>query len=131
SMRAQCRREVNQVIDSDGLSSICGRLCRKWLRRRIPFALNLAFRSRPLLDGPYGRPADSIEDIKERLLAGQRNRFDRLTIDGDVGKNWCGRQIVIPYGMVHDLKVPLALTGFEIDADKTFAKQVVTRTVSA
>ena len=51
--------------------------------------------------------------------------------DGDVGQNRRRRHVEVPERMVHELEVPLALAGLQIDADEALGEQVVAGPVAA
>ena len=54
-----------------------------------------------------------------------------LPFDVDVGEQRRGRHVVVPDRVMHDLEVPLALAGLQIDADEAVAEQVVAGTMAA
>ncbi len=129
---AHFRREVDQVVRNfDEVARVSGRLGGERLRGRGLLAGHIGLRHRTFLDRPDRLAGDAIEHIKERFLAGQGDGFDGLAIDIDVGQDGRGGKIVVPDGVMHDLEVPLALAGLQIDADQAFAEQVVAGTLAA
>src|SRR4030095_5758783 len=84
-----------------------------------------------LLNRPDRLPGHAIEHIKERLLARNGDGLDRLSVDVDVGEDWGGRNVVVPDGVMHELEVPLALTGLQVDAHEALREQVVVRPVGS
>ena len=61
----------------------------------------------------------------------QRHRFDHAAINVDVGQDRRRGIVIVPEGMVHQLVMPLALPGFQINTDEALGKQVVSRPMSA
>src|SRR5580700_2230501 len=72
---AQRGCEVNQVVDGDTVAGVSGRLRRKWLGSRIPFARDITFFDWPLHDWPHRLASDAIEYIEEALFGGLRHGF--------------------------------------------------------
>src|SRR5258708_32922415 len=54
-----------------------------------------------------------------------------MTVDGNVGENWRRGDVHVPERMGHQLEGPSALTGFQIDTDQAFAKEIISRPVPA
>src|SRR5207302_9120126 len=73
----------------------------------------------------------SIEDIKKRLLRRLRERFNGLAIDRNVDQHGSAWNIHVPYTMVHQLVMPFAGPGLEIDSNNTFSEQSVAGTMAA
>ena len=129
-LRPQRGREVDQVLEEDAVAVVGGRLGRNGLGRRVPLAGDVALLDRPLLDRPDGPAGDAVEDVDEALLARLGHRLDRAAVDGDVGQDRRRRDVVVPERMVHELEVPLARSGTQVDAHQGLAEEVVSRPVA-
>ncbi len=132
---AQLRREVDQIVDDESLRVVVERLAasvqRKRLRRRVVLAGHIAFRHRPFFDRPQRLSRHAIEDVHERLLGRLRDRLDDFSVSPDVDEDRRARNVVIPDAVVHELVVPLALAGLQIDGDEAFGEQVVAGPIGA
>src|SRR5580700_1125059 len=84
---AQRGCEVNQVVDGDTVAGVSGRLRRKWLGSRIPFARDITFFDWPLHDWPHRLASDAIEYIEEALFGGLRHGFYGAAIHIDIRQN--------------------------------------------
>ena len=124
-------REIDQIVDGDAITAVSRRLRGNRLRRGVPLAGHVADFDGPLWDGPNGFSGHAIENVEEALLAGLRHGLHWLTIHCDVCKNGRGGDVHVPQRVVHQLEVPLAFAGFQIDADEAFTKEIVSRPVSA
>src|SRR6266550_2263319 len=125
------RSEIDQVIDRDAVAVVSGRLRRNRLRVRIPFARHGPDFHGFFRHGPDRLPGDAIENVKEALLGGLRDGFDRLSVHGNVREDWRGRNVHVPQGVVHELEVPFPLAGFQVHANQRFAEQIVAVPVAA
>ena len=83
------------------------------------------FGDRTLFDRPHRLSGDAIEHVEQRLLRRLRERLDRAAVDGDVDQDRRARDVQVPDAVVHELVVPLALAGREIDGDDAFAEEVL------
>jgi len=104
---------------------------RKRLRRRIPLARHITGRHRSFFDRPHRLTGLAIEDVHERLLRRLRQRLDRPAVHDDVGEDRRTRDVVIPDAVVHQLEVPLAHAGLQIDSDDALSKEPSARTMAA
>ena len=129
---AQLRREVDDVVRNvDEVSRVGRRLGRKWLRRRVRLAWNVAARNRTFLDRPHRLTCHAIEHVKEVLLARHGDGFDGAAVHVDVGQQRRRRHVEVPERVMHELEMPLPLAGLQVDAHEAFGKQVVPRPVTA
>ena len=119
--------EVDQVINRRALAVVSWRFGRVRLRGRIPLARHITFFHRPLGNRPDGLTIRPIENVEERLLGGLCKRFDGAAIDRDVHEHGRAGNIVVPDSVVHQLEMPLALPGFQIQRDDGLAEQTVAR----
>ena len=85
--RVELRSEVDEIFDLHGLTGVRWRLGWEWLRRRRLLHRHIGLRHLLLFDRPYGLTGDAIEHVKERLLARERDGFDRFSIHVDVEQN--------------------------------------------
>src|SRR2546427_1229343 len=83
------------------------------------------------LNRPDGLASFTVEDVEEGLLGRLRHRLDRAPVDGDVAKDRRGGNIHVPYAVMHELVMPLALAGLQIDGDKTLAEEAVAGAIAA
>ena len=120
--RLELRREVDHVLRQKSLPLDRWRLGGEGLRRRIPLARHRAFLDRPLFDGPHRLAGLAIEHEDEALLGRLRDGRDLPAVDGDVDQDRRARHVVIPDRMVHELVVPDALAGLQIDRDQAFRR---------
>ena len=61
----------------------------------------------------------------ETPFAGHGERLNRFSVDDDVRDDCRRRYVVIPQRVVHELEVPLALSGFQIDQTMLSAKRLL------
>ena len=101
------------------------------LGRRIPLAGHLPSRNGALLDRPHRLAGLAIEDVEKTLLGRLRERFDRATVDFDVGEDRCARNVHVPDAVMNELEVPTALARLDVDGDNALAEQVFARPVAA
>ncbi len=101
------------------------------LCRRVPFARHRALFDGALFDRPHRLAGLAIEDEHPALLGWLRDRLDRFAVDGDVHQDRRARDVVVPDAVMHELVVPDALAGLQIDGDEAFAEQIVAGTMSA
>ena len=125
------RREVDDVGFEKPLPLERRRLGGEGLRRRVPLARHRALLDRPLFDRPHRLAGPAIEDEHPALLGRLRDGLDRLSVDRDVREDRRARDVVVPDAVVHELVVPDALAGLQIDGDEAFAEQVVAGTMAA
>ncbi len=85
---------------------------------------------RPFFDRPDRLARNPVESVDEALFRNLRHGLDRIAVDFDIEEIWCGGIVVIPDAVVHHLKVPDALAGFDVDADQAFREQVVAEPVA-
>src|SRR5207249_6824660 len=69
-------------------------------------------------------------DVEESLFRRLRDGFNGFAVDHKVRKDWRGRNVHIPEGMMDQLEMPFALAGFQIDADQRFAEKIVAGTMA-
>ena len=81
--------------------------------------------------GQIGSPVVAVEHIQERLLGGLRQRLDGAAVDGDVHEHRRARDIHIPDAVMHQLVMPLANAGLQINGDDALAEQAVAGPVAA
>ena len=122
AFRLELRREVEHVLRQESLPLDRRRPGGEGLRRRIPLARHRAFLDRPLFDRPHRLAGLAIEHEDEALLGRLRDRRDLPAVDGDVDEDRRARHVVIPDRMVHELVVPDALAGLQIDRDQAFGR---------
>ena len=101
------------------------------LRRRRLLVRHIRGRHRLLDDRPDRLSGDAIERVQPTLFGGHRDHLPRTARDRHVGDERRRRHVEVPDRMVHELEVPLALAGFQIDARKRFGKQVVAGPMAA
>ncbi len=130
-LRPQLRREVDEIVFGERVAAVHQRGRRVRLRGRVPLSRDIALRHRLLFDRPDRLPRDAVEDIQPRLLARHGDDLARLPVDGDVREERRRRHVEVPDRVVHELKVPLALSGREIDAHQALGKQVGPGTFAA
>ena len=131
-LRAHRRREVDQIVGHlQQRASVGRRLGRERLRRRRLLPRHVGLLHRPLFDRPDRLAGDAIEHVEKRLLARHRDRLDQLAVHVGVEQDRRRRHVVVPDRVMHDLEVPLALAGLQIDADDAVAEQVVAGTMAA
>ena len=107
------------------------RLQRERLRRRIPFARNVACRDPTLLDAEHRLSVRSIEDEQVAALADRRERGNRPASLSDVDQPGRGRLIDVPDVVMHGLEVPAVLPGGDIDGNDGVAEQVAAGAIAA
>src|SRR5713226_8102083 len=83
----------------------------------------------PLRHGPNGLAGHTIKNVEKSLLARLGHGLDGFPVDSDIRKNRRGGNVHVPQCMVHQLEVPFALAGFQIDADQGLPEQIVSRAV--
>ena len=120
--RADLRREVDEVVlgDTPGI-----RTARAWSETAASAPRARRARRRghgPLLDRPDRLAGHAIEREDEPLLGDLRDRLDSLAVDGDVEQVRRGRQVVVPQPVVHELVVPDALAGLDVEAHERLAR---------
>src|SRR5439155_24222612 len=98
---------------------------RKRLRRRVPLARHVAFLDRSFFDPPDGMAGHPVEDVEDALLGRLRDRLDRTAAHVDVGEDRGRGDVMVPQGVVYELKMPLPLARLQIDADQALGEQVV------
>ena len=131
SFRPQRRREVDHEVFRHALALERGRLGGEGLRRRIPLSRQRALLDRTLFDRPHRLAGLAIEHKHPTLLGRLRNRRDPLAVDRDVDQHRRAGDVVIPDRMVHELVVPDALAGLQIDGDETLGEEIVAGTMAA
>ena len=89
------------------------------------------FATGPLVDRPDRLTVGAIEHVEQRLLRRLGDRLDGAAVDGDVGEDRRRRHVEVPDPMVHELVMPLALAGRQIDGHQRLAEQVGARPVAA
>src|SRR5688572_19713178 len=94
------------------------------LRWRIPLARHFAFLDRPPFDRPHRPAVGAIEHIEPALLGRLADRLDGLTVDDEIHEDWRARNVVIPDAVVHELVMPLALTGLDIEREQRLGEQI-------
>ena len=124
-------REVDDEVFEKTLALERRRLGGEGLRRRVPLARHRAFLDRPLFDRPHRLTGLAVEHVDEPLLGGLGDRRDLASVHRDVDENGRARDVVIPNGMVHELVVPDALAGLQINREQAFAEQVVAGAMAA
>src|SRR5439155_1407877 len=72
----------------------------------------------------------AIEDVQPGLLGRLRDSLDRPPVHDDVGKNGRCRDVVVPDPVMHELVMPLARAGFQIERDQRLAEQSRPRTMA-
>src|SRR4029077_10712057 len=102
------------------------RLC-----RRIPLARHRPFLDRALFDRPHRFAGDAIERVDPSLFGRLSDRLDRPAIDDKIHQDRRARDIHVPDAMVHQLEMPLALTGLEVKRYEACAEQIVAWTMAA
>src|SRR5256885_4990871 len=117
--------EIDQIVDRNAVAAIGGRLRGNWLSWRIRFARDAADFDCLFRHWPYRFSGDAIEDVEESLFGRLRDGFDGFAVDRDVRKDRRGRNVHIPEWMMHQLAMPSALAGFQVDADQRFAEEIV------
>ena len=131
-LRTQFRREVDQIVRHLQIIPRVGRrLRRKRLRRRCLFARHGRLRHRLLVNRPDRLPGHAIEHVEPSKLARQGHRLDSLAVHIGVQQQRRRRIVEVPDRMVHQLEVPLALAGLQIDADQGVAEQIVAGPMAA
>ena len=113
----------------DALSLECGRLGHERLRRRVP----LRRARRPFRPGAPRWPHRLAGDDRTRrasLLGRLRHWLDPVAVDYKVGEDRRARNVVIPDAVVHQLVVPLALAGLQVERDEAFREQRVSGDLS-
>src|SRR5262249_35292508 len=100
------------------------------LGRGVPPAGHVALRNRSLLDRPDRPTGDAIEDIQPRLLGRLRHGLDWLSVDDEVRENRRRGNVVVPDPVMHELEVPLALAGVEIERDQRLPAQSISWTMA-
>src|SRR5438067_4542777 len=123
--------EVNQIVDGNSLIIECRRLRGKWLLLRIPLAGDIAFGHGALVDGPDRLTIFAIEDVKEALLGGLRDRFYGAPADGDIRQDRRAGNVHVPYAVVNQLVVPLALAGLQVNGDDALTEEAAARAIAA
>ena len=135
ALGAQLGREVDQIVFDESLpvvvEGLAARVERKRLRRRIVLARHVALRNRALFNRPQRLSRHAIEHVQECLLGRLRDRLDDLSVASDVHQDRRAGDVVIPDAVVHQLVVPLALAGLQVDRDEAFGEQVGARTIGA
>ena len=124
-------REVDDVVDRHSLLVERRRLGREGLRRRVRLARHVAARYRPLLDRPYRLTGDTVEDVRERLLADDRDRLDLATVNPDVYEVGSRRKVIIPQPVMNRLEVPDALAGLRVETHEALREEIVAVPVAA
>ena len=115
---AELRREVDQIVDRAGPADCKPAASSEMAASAIPLARHVAFRHRPLLDRPDRLPGHAIEDVQKRLLGRLRDGLDRPAVDRDVGENRRARDVHVPDAVVHELIMPLPLSGLQSTATR-------------
>ncbi len=128
---AKSWREIDQIIDGNAVAAIGWRFCGNGLRVGIPLAGDAADFDRFFGNGPDGLASDAIENIKKALLGWLSDGLDRFSVNGDVRKNGRGGNVHVPEWVVDQLEVPLALAGFQVDADQGFTEQIISGAMAA
>src|SRR5882724_1519942 len=123
--------EIDQVVDGNAVAAIGGRLRRNWLSWRIRFAWDAANFDCLFRNWPDRFSGDAIEDVEESLFRWLRDGFNGFAVDRDIRKDRRGRNVHIPERMMHQLEMPFALAGFQVDADQRFAEEIVAGAMAA
>src|SRR5881409_464411 len=92
---------------------------------------DIAFFHRSLFKGPNRLTRLTIENVQPRLLGRLCDRLHGLAVDGDINEHRRVGNIHVPNAVVHQLVMPLAGSGLEIQRDHAFSKQTVAGTVAA
>ena len=77
--------------------------------------------------GQTGWPVARSKHIDPGLLGRLRERLDRRAVHRDVGEDRRARDVQVPDAVVHELVVPPALAGLQVDGDDALAEQAVAR----
>ena len=101
------------------------RLERERLRRRRLLAGHRALRHRPLFHAEHRLAGHAIEDEQQPHLGDLRDRGNRLAVLDDVDQRRRRAEVVVPDVVMHELLVPLALAGRDVDGDERVAVEVV------
>ena len=113
------------------MSVVRRRLGGNRLRGGVVLAWHFPRGHRRFDDRPHRLAGDAIERVEIRLLGRHRHGLDGLAVDRDLGKDRRARDVHIPDAVVHELVVPLPLSGLEIDSHQALAKQAGTGTMAA
>ena len=87
------------------------------MRGRIPFARDVAFGYRTLLDAVNRFPRCAIQNKHQTVLADHCESGDGLAVFLHVKQAGCGRYIVVPKVMVNELEVPNVFARAGVDSD--------------
>ena len=128
---SQFRREVDEVILGGAIGKEQGRPGGKGLSGRGDFAGDCRCRNRSFFDGPDRLAGFPIEDEGKALFGDLRHRLDRLAVDHDVDQVRRCRWVVVPYRVVHELKMPGPLAGFGMQGHEGIGEQVVAEAMAA
>ena len=112
--------EIDQVVGRYTLAFEGWRLRGERLRRGRHVARYRRRRQRALLDRPHRIAGRSVENVSESLLRHLRDRFDPLAVDGHIDEIECGWIVVVPQAVVHHLRVPDPLAGFDVECHEAF-----------
>src|SRR6185295_4524545 len=74
---------------------------------------------------------DAIEDIEPTLFRRLRDCLDRAAVDGDVGKDRRIGNVHVPDAVMHELIVPFAPAGHQIERDQRLAEETSARAMTA
>ena len=58
-------------------------------------------------------------------MVGVPYRLNLPTIDGDIDQNRRTGDVVVPDGVVHELKVPATLASFDVDSHQALTEQII------
>jgi hypothetical protein len=113
----QRRRVIDQIVIANALQIECGRLGRKWLRRRRAFARYRRLRHGPLFDGPHRTAVGPVEHVKKGGLVRLHHGLDALAVDSDLAKHRRPDVVPVPQIVVDGLEVPHALARLDVECD--------------
>jgi hypothetical protein len=95
-LRAQLRREVDEVLLRRALQIERRRLGRDRLRRRRALAGHVRLRHGALDDRPHGFARRAIQHVRVRLFRDLHERFDRSAVDRDVHEDRRRGRVEVP-----------------------------------
>ena len=127
----QRRCEVNQIRFRHTLTFECRWLGHEGLRRCVPLTGHSALFDGPLFDRPHGLTRGAIQYVDPSLFGRLRDCLDQLLAHIEVRQDRRARDVHVPDPVVHELIVPFAPAGIDVDGDQRFAEQAVSRAMPA
>src|SRR4029077_9373874 len=73
----------------------------------------------------------AVEDVKEALLGRLRDYFHGAPVDADIRQDRRAGDIHVPYTVMDQLVVPLALAGLQVHGDEALAEESVAGTIAS